>query len=122
MPLSVVGGSLAVGIIISGVLSAIIGLAGMGPYIAKLFNPSVMGGFMFLLGCQLVGIFLKGMLGIPVGQNSQSATIDLSVYLLPIVIAVIVIIIIVKTHYSFSRYGLFIFFFICCIDYIFFFI
>ncbi|HLR09371.1 MAG TPA: uracil/xanthine transporter [Bacillota bacterium] len=106
MPLSVVGGSLAVGIIISGVLSAIIGLAGMGPYIAKLFNPSVMGVFMFLLGCQLVGIFLKGMLGIPFGQNSQSATIDLSVSLLSIVIAVIVIIITVKAPSSIRRYGL----------------
>lgn len=106
MPLSVVGGSLAVGIIISGILSAIIGLAGMGPYIAKLFNPSVMGVFMFLLGCQLVGIFLKGMLGIPFGQNSQSATIDLSVSLLSIVIAVIVIIITVKAPSSIRRYGL----------------
>src|SRR5699024_7046450 len=65
LPLDVAGGSLAVGIIISGVLTIIIGITGLGPRIARWFNPSVMGVFMFLFGCQLIGIFLKGMLGIP---------------------------------------------------------
>src|SRR5690625_4125808 len=39
MPLEVLGGSLAIGIFISAVLTVIIGLTGMGPYLAKLFNP-----------------------------------------------------------------------------------
>lgn len=57
MPLDVLGGSLTVGVIISGVLTILIGITGIGPLIAKLFNSGVMGVFMFLFAAQLVGIF-----------------------------------------------------------------
>lgn len=43
MPLAVLGGSLAIGVILSGVITIIIGLTGLGPVIAKLFKPAVMG-------------------------------------------------------------------------------
>src|SRR5699024_10317453 len=79
MPLHVLGGSLAIGVIISGVITILIGLLGIGPYIAKLFNPGVMGVFMLLLGITLIQIFLKGMLGIPFGQAAETATINLPV-------------------------------------------
>ena len=106
MPLDVLGGSLTVGIIIVAILTFLIGVTGIGPRIAKLFNSAVMGVFMFLFGCQLIGIFLKGMLGIPFGNQAASATIDVSVSLLSIVIAAIVIVISVKAPSSIRRYGL----------------
>nr|WP_077247725.1 uracil/xanthine transporter [Bacillus sp. FJAT-27225] len=106
IPLPVLGGSLTVGIIISAILTLIIGLAGLGPHLAKLFNPAVMGVFMFLFGCQLIGIFLKGMLGIPFGNQTQGAEINLSVSLLSIVIAIFVIVISVKASPTIRRYGL----------------
>lgn len=106
MPLDILGGSLTVGIMISAMLTLVIGITGLGPHIAKLFNPAVMGVFMFLFGCQLIGIFLKGMLGIPFGNQSANAHIDLSISLLSIVTAIVVIIISVKAPSSIRRYGL----------------
>ncbi|ASN07453.1 uracil/xanthine transporter [Virgibacillus necropolis] len=106
MPLEVLGGSLTVGIIISGIITLIIGVAGFGPYLAKLFNPAVMGVFMFLFGVKLIGIFLKGMLGIPFGNEAESAQIDLSISLLSIIIAAIVVVISIKAPPSVRRYGL----------------
>lgn len=104
--LSEVGGSFSVGIIISGIITVIIGLSGIGPRIAKWFNPGVMGVFMFLLGCQLISIFLKGMLGIPFGNEAQNATINLSISLLSIIIAILVAVINIKGPPSIKRYGL----------------
>ncbi len=106
MPLPVLGGSLTVGIIIVSILTFLIGVTGMGPRIAKLFTPAVMGVFMFLFGCQLIGIFLKGMLGIPFGNQAEAPTIDVSISLLSIAIAIIVIVISVKAPSSIRRYGL----------------
>ncbi|WP_260858086.1 uracil/xanthine transporter [Bacillus sp. FJAT-22090] len=106
MPLSILGGSLTVGIIITSILTFLIGVTGMGPRLANLFKPAVMGVFMFLFGCQLIGIFLKGMLGIPFGNQAKDAHIDVSISLLSIVIAIIVIVISVKAPSSIRRYGL----------------
>src|SRR5690625_910156 len=58
MPLHVLGGSLAIGVIISGFVTIFIGIMGIGPIIAKWFNPSVMGVFMFLLVLSLLHVFL----------------------------------------------------------------
>lgn len=106
MPLPILGGSLTVGIIIVAIITFLIGVTGVGPHIAKLFTPAVMGVFMFLFGCQLIGIFLKGMLGIPFGNQSTGAHINVSVSLLSIVIAILVIFISVKAPASVRRYGL----------------
>ncbi|MCM3639145.1 uracil/xanthine transporter [Sporosarcina luteola] len=106
MPLHILGGSLTVGIIIVSIITFLIGVTGLGPQIAKLFTPAVMGVFMFLFGCQLIGIFLKGMLGIPFGNQAVNPHIDLSVSLLAIVIAILIIVISVKAPSSVRRYGL----------------
>ena len=106
MPLHVLGGSLAIGVIISGVITILIGLLGIGPYIAKLFNPGVMGVFMLLLGITLIQIFLKGMLGIPFGQAAETATINLPVAGLAIFIALLVIVISIKSPASVRSYAL----------------
>src|SRR5690625_6974036 len=54
MPIEVLGGSLALGIIIAGFITILIGITGVGPFIAKLFNPGVMGVVMFLVGLTLM--------------------------------------------------------------------
>lgn len=105
MPLAVLGGSLTVGIMISGLLSVIIGVFGLGPLLSKLFNSTVMGVFMLLFGAQIIGIFLKGMLGIPFGDPA-SGQINLGVSLLSILIVALVVWIGSKAPSSIQRYSL----------------
>jgi len=118
IPLTELGGSLVIGVVISGILTILIGLTGTGPWLSKLFNPSVMGVFMFLFGCQLISIFLKGMLGIPFGNASEPGHIHLSISLVSVIIAVIVIIISVKSPPGIRRYSLLIGIFVGWIIYI----
>jgi len=106
MPLEVLGGSLALGVIISGVITILIGILGIGPVVAKLFNPGVMGVFMFLLGLTLIQIFLKGMLGLPFGATADAATIQLPISALAIFIALLVIIISIKSPAKIRSYAL----------------
>ena len=105
MPLHVLGGSLALGVIISGFVTIFIGIMGIGPIIAKWFNPSVMGVFMFLLGVTLIQIFLKGMFGIPFGMG-ENAHIDLPIAALATFIAFIVIVISIKSPANIRSYAL----------------
>src|SRR5690625_4550949 len=105
MPLDVLGGSLAFGVIISGIITIFIGVMGIGPVIANWFNPSVMGVFMFLLGVTLIQIFLKGMLGIPFGQSEQ-VQMDIPVATLAIFIAIMVIVISIKSPANIRSYAL----------------
>lgn len=95
-PLNVLGGSIAAGVIISGFITMLIGLIGAGPIIAQWFNSAVMGVFMLLLGMTLVQIFLKGMLGIPFGNEGKDI-IQLPVAALSLVLVFIVIIISIKS-------------------------
>ena len=106
MSIEVLGGSLALGVIISGFITILIGITGLGPLIATLFNPSVMGVFMFLLGLNLIQIFLKGMLDIPFGGAQEQATINLPVATLAIFIALLVIIISIKSPAKVRSYAL----------------
>ncbi|WP_129725955.1 uracil/xanthine transporter [Ectobacillus funiculus] len=106
LSLTALGGSLAVGIMISGLITMLIGLSGLSQHISKLFTPGVMAVFMFLLGCRLNIIFLKGMLGIPFGTHSESAHIDLSLFLLSSAVVIAVIVFSVKAPPVLSRYSL----------------
>ena len=105
MSLTELGGSLALGVIIAGVITILIGLSGIGPIIAKLFTTCVMGVFMFLLGLTLIQIFLQGMLGIPFG-DAEEAQIRLPVAALGIFIALIVMIISIKSPVKIRSYAL----------------
>ncbi|MCZ2258673.1 uracil/xanthine transporter [Sporosarcina sp. G11-34] len=91
LELATVGGSIAVGIIISGVLVAVFGLLGIGELLKKWFTPIVMFVFLILLANQLITIFLKGMLGL-----NTSNSIDVKVAIFSIVLAAITILIHVK--------------------------
>lgn len=69
--LTELGGSIAIGIIISGVLISLIGAVGLGWRMRRIFTPVVTATFYFLLAAQLVGIFFKGMLGLSTGASIQ---------------------------------------------------
>lgn len=86
--LTTIGGSIAVGVIISGVLVAILGLLGMGELLKKWFTPVVMFVFLLLLANQLITIFLKGMLGLNTGDS-----IDLKLALFSFALATLTILI-----------------------------
>lgn len=100
------GGSLALGVMISGAITIVIGITGLGPYIAKLFKPGVMSVFVLLLGFTLIQIFLKGMLGIPFGILNDDVSIQLPVASLAIFIAIMVMVISIKSRPEIRSYAL----------------
>lgn len=75
-PLGDIAMSFAIGIAIAGAMTVLIGITGFGRILSRFFTPPVMVVFMFLLGAQLVSIFLKGMLGIPFGVVHEVASIQ----------------------------------------------
>ncbi|HLQ96357.1 MAG TPA: uracil/xanthine transporter, partial [Pseudogracilibacillus sp.] len=105
LTLEQVGGSLAIGAMIAGVITILIGISGLAPLLARFFTPGVMGVFMLLLGFTLIQIFLKGMLGIPF-DNSSDASIDIAVSALAIFIAILVIVISIKSPVKIRSYAL----------------
>jgi xanthine/uracil permease len=106
LPLTVVGGSISAGMIISGVITMIVGLSGLSRFIAKWFNPGVMAVFTFLLAVRLNTIFLKGMLGIPFSVGGSPAQIDIPVFLLSAMVVLLTIFLSVKGGNGIGRYSL----------------
>lgn len=107
MSIEELGGSLALGVLISGAITILIGITGVGQLIGTLFKPGVMGVFMFLLGLTLIQIFLKGMLGIPFNEaGASNVTIDVPVAALAIFIAIVVIVISIKSSAQIRSYAL----------------
>lgn len=88
LELSTIGGSIAVGVIISGVLVTVLGLLGMGEVLKKWFTPFVMFVFLILLANQLISIFLKGMLGL-----NTSDSIDMKAALFSFALAALTILV-----------------------------
>lgn len=84
--LPTLGGSLAVGIIISGFLVVLIGWLGIGQLLKKWFTPVVMAVFLILLANQLIFIFLSGMIGL-----NDSDVIEVPVALFSFLLAALVI-------------------------------
>jgi xanthine/uracil permease len=82
------GGGLAVGIIISGVLIMVLGALGMGNVLNRMFTPVVMSTVLFLLAAQLIGIFTKGMLGLSTGDKINMPTAALSIFLIFLVVLI----------------------------------
>ncbi len=105
-PLSEIGGSLAVGILISGMLTMAIGISGLGFRLAILFRPAVMATFMFLLGAQLITIFMKGMLGLPFGLYTGLVTIHYPAFFWALAVLMLIIIIIAFLPPAIGKYAL----------------
>src|SRR5699024_276722 len=106
VPISEVGGSIAVGVLLTGVFTILVGVTGFGYYLEKLFNPSVMGVFMLLFGVSLCINFMKGMLGIPFGGQTGEAKIDIGPSILAILIAGLVLILTIKASNKVAQYAM----------------
>jgi len=91
LELTTIGGSIAVGVIISGILVTVFGIFGMGEVLKKWFTPIVMFVFLLLLANQLITIFLKGMIGLNIGDS-----IDVKVACFSFTLAALTILIHVK--------------------------
>ncbi|WP_172193909.1 uracil/xanthine transporter [Saccharibacillus qingshengii] len=100
------GGSLAVGILVSGVLTILIGVCGLAAPLSRLFTPGVMAVFMFLLGCRLNTIFLEGMLGISAGAAPDSALIRPGIFGLAAAVALLVAVLSVRARPAIAQYAL----------------
>ncbi len=72
IPLSTVGGSLAVGVMAGGLLVSVFGSLGWHRGLNRLFTPIVMAVLLFLLSAQLIDLFFQGMTGI-----SQTGKVNL---------------------------------------------
>ncbi|MCG3087227.1 uracil/xanthine transporter [Sporosarcina cyprini] len=101
MELTTVGGSIAVGAMISGALLAVFGLLGIGELLKKWFTPAVMFVFLLLLANQLISIFLKGMVGL-----NEGSVIDMKMAGFSFLLATFTILIHVKGKGIISRLNL----------------
>ncbi|WP_145551439.1 uracil/xanthine transporter [Yersinia intermedia] len=101
-----IGGNLAVGIMISGVVTIIIGISGLGHRLASWFRPGVMAVFMFLLGAQLINVFMKGMLGMPFGIYSGPVTINPATFSLALGVMMLMVVMIVLLPPKLGKYTL----------------
>ncbi|WP_040287400.1 uracil/xanthine transporter [Sporosarcina koreensis] len=81
-----VGGSLALGMLLAGVLTIVLGAAGFTSVLQRIFTPVVLAIYLFLLSVQLILFFFKGMLGI-----SDGGSLAMPEGLLPIAVAAAVL-------------------------------
>jgi len=95
------GGNLEVGILLSGVIVILLGILGAGYWLRRLFTPVVTSTFYFLLGAQLVQIFLKGMLGLTEGSR-----IDPPIALLSIALVILVLLLSIRGRGLISNFAL----------------
>ncbi|WP_194206084.1 uracil/xanthine transporter [Superficieibacter sp. 1612_C1] len=105
-PIASIASSLAVGIALSAAITIMIGISGLGEWLARLFSPAVMVVFMLLLGAQLTTIFFKGMLGLPFGVVSGTVTVQMTHFVLAAAVALLVIAMIVFLPIRMGRYAL----------------
>lgn len=101
MDLGTVAASLASGFILSGVLVIVLALCGFLRVMKRLFSPSVMGVFLFLIAFQLENTFFKGMVGFDVGGR-----FDLPIAGLSVVIIAVVALIHIKGKGVFGQFSL----------------
>lgn len=101
LELTTVGGSIAVGAMLSGALVAVFGLLGIAEILKKWFTPAVMFVFLLLLANQLISIFLKGMVGLSTGD-----VIDLRMTLFSFTLAAFTILVHVKGNRILSSMNL----------------
>lgn len=96
-----VGGSLALGIVLAGIMTIVLGAFGFAGTLKKIFNPVVLTVYLFLLSCQLIMVFFKGMLGI-----NEEGKIDASVAMLSIGIVILVLVLAVKGFGKLGNYSI----------------
>lgn len=86
-PLAVLRTDLEFGVAITGLLLVAIGFSGLIGRALKLFTPAVTGSVLVLLGLQLSGTFVRGMLGITAAHGQ----VDLKSCIVSLVVVAIVV-------------------------------
>ncbi|MCL6516309.1 uracil/xanthine transporter [Alicyclobacillus sp.] len=81
LTLADIGGSIALGVTLGGVLVAVCGLVGIHRWLNRLFTPVVMAVLLFLLASQLIDIFFHGMVGLAQGPVIRPGVAALSILL-----------------------------------------
>lgn len=100
MSYSTVGGALATGIILAGIVSVMVGWFNLIPLLQKLFTPMVMSIYLFLLSIELILIFFKGML-----KFTANGAMDLPVSLFSILLVVVTGVISIKGKGMISNFA-----------------
>ncbi|WP_085505390.1 uracil/xanthine transporter [Thalassobacillus devorans] len=85
MSLTSIGGGIATGMILAGVVVLLLGLFNLLTFIQRIFTPMVMSVYLFLLTFQLILIFFEGMLKV---DNGGTLNIPVSLFSFGIVILV----------------------------------
>lgn len=85
MSYATLGGGLATGILLAGVVTLLLSLFNLVHLIQRLFTPVVMGAYLIILSVQLGLIFFHGML-----QVKEDGTLDIPVSLLSLAVVIVV--------------------------------
>ncbi|MFC3884596.1 uracil/xanthine transporter [Bacillus songklensis] len=96
-----VGGGLALGILLAGAATMMIGALNLVPLLQKIFTPMVMSIYLLLLAIQLILIFFKGMLKV-----TEEGSLDLPVSLFSIAIVILVSVISIKGKGLISNFAI----------------
>lgn len=95
------GGSLAVGMLLAGAVTILLGAIGFIEILQKIFNPVVLVIYLFLLAVQLILYFFKGMMGI-----GEGGAINLPVAVLSVVIVIVVLVMSLKGKGSIANFSI----------------
>ncbi|WP_243292995.1 uracil/xanthine transporter [Bacillus sp. FJAT-47783] len=101
MSYTAIGGGIATGILLAGVVSIFIATFNLIPLVQNIFNPMVTSVYLFLLTFQLIFIFFKGML-----KLNEHGTIDIPVSLLSFAIVILVSILKIKGNKHISNFSI----------------
>jgi len=90
-PLAVLRTDLEMGVMVAGAILVVVGMTGLVGRALKLFTPAVTGSVLVLLGLQLSGTFVRGMLGI-----GHDGTVDVKAAAVSVFVVALVIVISLK--------------------------
>ena len=99
--LQTIGGGIASGMLLAGVVVLILGSLRLISYIQKVFTPMVMSVYLFLLTFQLILIFFKGML-----KFTPDGKLDLPVSLFSLAVVLLVCLIKIKGKTIISNFSI----------------
>ncbi|MHB8157855.1 MAG: uracil-xanthine permease family protein [Desulfocucumaceae bacterium] len=85
-PLPVLRTDLEAGLLLAGAIMILVGASGLMGLTLKLFTPAVTGSVLVLLGLQLSGTFVAGMLGV----NSAGSGIDAKAVFVSVIVVLVV--------------------------------
>lgn len=87
-PLAVLRTDLELGVMVAGAILVVVGMTGLVGRALKLFTPAVTGSVLVLLGLQLSGTFVQGMLGLGHGGTVDVKSAAVSVFVVTLVIVI----------------------------------